>query len=700
MRRLATICLFLILWPYAVADAGAVPVVTNITGNVAVLSGTGARRDVLSSQILHSGDVLITGMNSLAIIGLADVGRVRLGPATTATALNDAGGLLVRLHVGALCVQSDVTALTIDAGTLRLKSDSKATVFNLVRTATATDIAVYQGRVRAMLGDAAATFEAGSAGRVANGRANRIPIASMHRQFSTLRCPDGALIAQAEAIANRTQSRLAAGELPPTGASQTPQPTTNEPSSGGGGGGGVIGILLGLAGLAALAAGHGGNGSGSPPAGNPSPLPSPSPSPGPFTLQPTALTFGDIGSANAATFDVSESGFSGGFTVDASGCNGIATVSAPPYNGPRSTITVTPQGSGGCSLNVSDGHGGSAAVNISVGPFGALTADPGPFTFNSVGDTAAVHASESNYTGPINATVSDPSVATISPGSGTSPAAFTLRSQGVGNANVVLTDDHGGRQTALVSVVIGGISVNPVTLQFANPFDPGQSFVASDSPPVDFTAFTSDPNVAVVNFDHGNARRSTFVVSPVGVGKASITVFDSNGSQAVVSVGVGQSPLRLRATVMQRHPPTAAPMPVASPRAPIARPSVQPAARPPAATVLVVAPVPSAGKEPALSVLSVSASALMLSAGGAPGTVSISELGYHGAFIATSSDPTVAAVAFDRSPGPNATINIIPRATGSAMIRISDERGAVQMVRVLVGPRLERVIRPGVKSPL
>lgn len=700
MRRLATICLFLILWPYAVAGAGAVPVVTNITGNVAVLSGTGARRDVLSSQILHAGDVLITGMNSLAIIGLADVGRVRLGPATTATALSDAGGLLVRLHVGALCVQSDVSAVTIDAGTLRLKSDGKATVFNLLRTATATDIAVYQGRVRAMLGDSAATFEAGSAGRVANGRANRIPLASVHRQFSTLRCPDGALIAQAEAIANRTQSRLASSELPPMGASQSPPPTTNEPSSGGGGGGGgVIGILLGLAGLAALAAGHGGSGSAAaPPAGNPSPLPSASPSPGPFTLQPTALAFGDIGSASAATFDVTESGFSGGFSIDASGCNGIATVSAPPYNGPRSTITVTPQGSGSCSLNVSDGHGSSAAVSISVGPFGALTADPGPFAFNNVGDTAVVHASESNYTGPINAVVSDTSVATISPASGTSAAAFTLRSQGVGNANLVLTDDHGGSQTVLVSVVMGSISVTPATLQFANPFDPGQSFVASDSPPVDFTAFTSDPNVAVVNFAHGNARRSTFVVSPVGVGKAAITVFDSNGGQAVVSVGVGQSPLRLQAALMQRHPVTRAPSPATSSRPPIAQPVAQPAARPPAATA--PAPVPSANKPPAASLLSVSTGAVMLSAGGAPASVSISELDYHGAFIATSSDPTVAAITADRSAGPNAIIHIIPRAAGSAMIRISDERGAVQTVRVIVSPRLQPGVHAAGKTPL
>ncbi|MDQ6781566.1 MAG: hypothetical protein M3Z37_10500, partial [Candidatus Eremiobacteraeota bacterium] len=149
---------------------------TNITGAVALLSSTGARRDVLSSQILHSGDVLITGMNSLAIIGLADVGRVRLGPATTATALSDDGGLLVRLHVGALCVQSDASAVKIDAGALHLKSDGKATLFNLVRSATTTDIAVYQGRVRTMLGDATATFDAGSAGRFANGKAARIPL--------------------------------------------------------------------------------------------------------------------------------------------------------------------------------------------------------------------------------------------------------------------------------------------------------------------------------------------------------------------------------------------------------------------------------------------------------------------------------------------------------------------------------------------
>lgn len=689
MRRLAAICLFVILWPYAVSGASAVPVVTNITGNVAVLSGTGARRDVLSSQILHSGDVLITGMNSLAIIRLVDVGRVRLGPATTATALRDAGGLLVRLHVGALCVQSDDAAVTIDAGALRLKSDSKAAIFNLVRTAAATDIAVYQGRVRTVLGGTTATFDAGIAGRFSSGRASRIPLASVRREFSALRCPDNAVIAQAEAIASRAQQRIAGSELPPTGTSQSPQTTGSEPSGGGGGGGGVIGILLGLAGLAVLAAGHGGASAGSapPPAGNPSP----SPSPGPLTLQPTALSFGDIGSSSATTFDVSESVFTGGFTVDASACNGIAAVSAPPYNGPRSTITVTPQGSGSCVLNVSDGHGGGGAVSVSVGPFGSLTSDPGPFKFSNLGDTAVVHASESNYIGPINAVVSDTSVATVSPASGTSPAAFTLQAQGVGNADLVLTDDHGGQQTVLVSVAVGGISVTPATLQFANPSDSLQSFVATDSPPVEFTAFTSDPNVAVVNLNHGTERQATFVVSPVGVGKASITVFDSDGSQAVVSVGVGQSPLRLRAALTQ-HPSTAAPIPTASPRAQ----TVPRVARAPVATA--PAPLPAYGKA-AVSDLTLSASDLMLSVGGAPGSLSISELGYHGAFVVTSSNPTVAAVTAEQSIGPISIVRIIPRAAGSAVIRISDERGAVRTVRLVVSPRAQTGAHAG-KTPL
>ncbi|MBV8670300.1 MAG: hypothetical protein JO098_00930, partial [Candidatus Eremiobacteraeota bacterium] len=74
----------------AVPPASALPVVTNVSGTVVVRSANGVSRDVISTRIMHPGDTLVTGVDSLALVSLADTGSVRLGPGSTASAASTA----------------------------------------------------------------------------------------------------------------------------------------------------------------------------------------------------------------------------------------------------------------------------------------------------------------------------------------------------------------------------------------------------------------------------------------------------------------------------------------------------------------------------------------------------------------------------------------------------------------------------------
>src|ERR1700680_2092804 len=123
IRYLAWLCLFLTTWPgfSIAADApppSTVPVVTNVSGAVVVRSAGGTSRDVLNSRIVHAGDTLVTGVNSLAVLSLADVGTIRLGPGSTARALATASSLSLGLDAGSMCAQAQTRAITIHGGSL------------------------------------------------------------------------------------------------------------------------------------------------------------------------------------------------------------------------------------------------------------------------------------------------------------------------------------------------------------------------------------------------------------------------------------------------------------------------------------------------------------------------------------------------------------------------------------------------------
>ncbi|MDQ6766702.1 MAG: FecR domain-containing protein [Candidatus Eremiobacteraeota bacterium] len=173
----------------------AVMVATNIAGDVSVQSASGARRVLVTTQVLHSGDVLTTADNSLAVVRLADVGKVTLGPATTAATFSNGTDLSLQLSAGTLCVQSERPLVSINAGSVTVAATVRSSIFNLEQNNGDTKMAVYRGTVSAATPDHATTLRAGAAAASAPGvDVHSIPLASIHEDFAALNCPDASVV--------------------------------------------------------------------------------------------------------------------------------------------------------------------------------------------------------------------------------------------------------------------------------------------------------------------------------------------------------------------------------------------------------------------------------------------------------------------------------------------------------------------------
>jgi hypothetical protein len=105
--------------------------VTNLSGSVFVQSPSGSQRDLVSTQVLHSGDIVTTADDSLAVIMLADVGKVTLGPTTSVTTFTKGTDLSMELGAGMLCVQTDKPGVSVNAGSITLAAVDRSTAFNL-----------------------------------------------------------------------------------------------------------------------------------------------------------------------------------------------------------------------------------------------------------------------------------------------------------------------------------------------------------------------------------------------------------------------------------------------------------------------------------------------------------------------------------------------------------------------------------------
>lgn len=685
------------LWPGFVVAAnapqpGAVPVVTNLSGAVSVRGHDGVSRDVLSSRLIHSGDTLMTGVDSLALVNLADVGSVRIGPASSATASVSANSLLVNITSGSACAQALSRGVTVGAGRLTFAAGDQTAIFSLLHSSNSTTIAVYQGSMTARLGGLHAakpvTFTAGQAAvSSGDGALQQVALGSVQPSFAALKCPDDDVIARV-----------------------VPTPTPSEASSGGhgGGAGGILAALLGLGAIAAAAGGHGGGGGGG---GGTPPTAPPSIPPGTLTTNPGSLSF--LVAGPAQTFTASESTYSGPINATSNDTS-VVTVSPASSPGPGPvTFTVTPVGhaSGSTTISVTDNHGGSQSVSITVTPPGDVSVNPGSLMFVLPAGSQIFKASEASYTGPITAVSNDQTVATVSgSGNGPGPVTFTVSPVGAGTTTIKVT---GGGAPATVDItVIGPLTTDKGTLTFLGTTN-SQNFKATDPGYTGaLSAVSGDTTVATVSPASGGGPQVTFTVTPIAAGNTTITVSDTFGGSATVSVSVSTGGLTVNPTSLtltvggstQTFTGSEANYTgrISASSNDNGKATVSPAFGPgPGPVLFTVTPV-SAGN-PAIAVtdnhgggpifvnltitgpLTAPATLTFDGSSSAAQNINVTDPNYSGSISASSSNVAVATVDPSQN-GPNATFSVTPKKEGTATLTFTDANLASDTTVVTVNP--------------
>jgi hypothetical protein len=411
-----------------------VMVATNASGRVMLQSTNGTRRSVVSTQVLHSGDSLTTAENSLATVQLADVGKVKLGPTTTATTYSRSGELDVHIAQGSACVQSEQPAVAIYAGGVSLSAASPSTIFDLEQNTGDTKVAVYQGSVTATTpGATPKQLPAGTAAAAApGGTVHPISLASINVDFASLDCPAPAVAEAALAIAPASQTAAA--------------------SSSSGSAGGIIAVILGLGAIAAAAHGGGGGSHSGPAPVFPTPAPTgtifPKPSPTltgfpTGTPPPTGIPSPTpIPSATPTGFPTGTpppTGIPSPTPIPSATPTGFPTGTPPPTGVPSATpIPTTP---------VSTPTPFPTATLASASH---LTVNPGSVSLGPIGGAQTVMVSDA--VGNIRVATSSPGVS-VSPSSASGPhAAFTISARAPGQSQLTFIDDAG--RTVTVRVVV------------------------------------------------------------------------------------------------------------------------------------------------------------------------------------------------------------------------------------------------------
>ncbi len=442
-----------------VAAETAFPVATNIAGSVAVQTANGSTEEVSSTRILRSGEAVITGVDSSAIVSLADVARVLLGSGTTLTTFSDGTTLSLQLVSGEVCVQSSRPKVSVVAGSLSLLPTDPSTIYDLSYAQNRTELLVYRGGVATKVNGAGPTMvKAGTAAAILNSGAPRpADVSAVNADFSALHCPDPSIVAQV-----------------------IPQVASTESTSSthGGSFAGILGVLAGLGAIAA-AVGHSGGGSTAttPPttSGSPTPVPSPSilptetpaptPTPAPTAsgdlfLSPSSLSF-SAPLSPSQTFVARDHG-TRSFSANSSDPL-VAIVVEKNVHSHSATFSVSPVAPGTAMISVNDGadHSGNVSVTVDVGlssaaqkpqaPLGQLVVQPKELVL-SVGNRATFNVSEARYAGPFRITSSG-FAADAMPSAGVGPtASFMMVGHAPGSATLTIADNHGETVTLQVSV--------------------------------------------------------------------------------------------------------------------------------------------------------------------------------------------------------------------------------------------------------
>ncbi|HEY5095320.1 MAG TPA: hypothetical protein VII69_09415 [Candidatus Eremiobacteraceae bacterium] len=403
---------------------------------------------------------------------------------------------------------------------------------------------------------------------------------------------------------------------------------------------------------------------------------------GKLTLAPIPIDFTDINITLPVHID--EANYADNFTVANDNCNGVvATVGLPLGPGPSTTLNVTSLKQGLCTFAVVDDEGQSVTETVNVGPFGLPTANPTEIQLNTAGPLQGTFmVSETGYSGDFNLTLSSAcsGLAGVSPGSGSSATTFTVTATGsaVGTCGIRIADDMGQTGNVEVEVAGGTISVTPAALPFVSSTSPPQTVAASDAGATAFTCVSSDPVNVDATITTQSVGAATCTVGPTNtnpgfIGQTQVTFADSlPGSSAVVQVGVGMQPLSkhhraVAGGVKRTLPGQKGPLPP-----------------------VVARPFPNSNG----SAFEVSTQQLTLQAPNGRQTIEANVSDYRGAILASSSAARVVDVSVSPGDGPVRFITFTAKTAGSAIVRISDERGNARYVRVVV------VVPAGVNKPL
>ena len=196
------------------------------------------------------------------------------------------------------------------------------------------------------------------------------------------------------------------------------------------------------------------------------------------------------------------------------------------------------------------GCGGGSGISTPAPPFSPTSSTiqvaPASLSLTGAGSATAKTfiATENFYTGTLSETdTCNPSagtIASISPASGSGQVTFTVTPRAIGNCSVKISDANSQSATVSVSVV-GSIVLAPASLSL-NATGSAQTFAASES---NYTGTFTQSNtcnpsggaIAAITPASGTAP-VTFTVTPQGGGSCTVTVSDSNGQNAPVTVSV------------------------------------------------------------------------------------------------------------------------------------------------------------------
>ena len=180
------------------------------------------------------------------------------------------------------------------------------------------------------------------------------------------------------------------------------------------------------------------------------------------------------------------------------------------------------------------------------------------------------------------------------------------------------------------------ISVDPGSLSFSRAGGDAQNFRAEDPASRNYSATSSNLEVATVSLQDEHAHHATFSVKPAGQGTATISVADDAGGRGFVNIRVGSGDSL------------------------------------------------SMSSRSLACALTASANTLVFTGSMASQRLSAADSCSQSALHARSSDTRVATVNAGVSIGTVQYFLVIARSEGSAALTISDDRGAVVMVRVIV----------------